>query len=620
MSASAGRERAVLLVQMPWANATLPSLAVGLLSSILRADGLACDSLYANVASVEWLGGWEHYDRFSAEAASELVFTPVYYAYGREDAARRLSEHFDNSKVNEPRPPDVFLDLIDRADRFIAHLADTTPWERYDIVGFSLTFQQTMASLALARALKKRRPDITIVFGGASCDGEMGPEMLRAFPEIDVAVVGEADNVIAPLVRAIRAGTREEFTLTGVAWRDQAGGVRMAGQTPPTQDLGALPAPDYDEYFAALRSAPSAAFRPRLYLEQSRGCWYGAKNACSFCGLSEMRFRSKPAERALEELLELAERYHLSDFYFSDNILDHRYYKTLLPALGRLRHQDGFDFTLFYELKSNVKKWHVESLAAAGVVMVQIGIESLNDHILQLMHKGVTAIQQVQALKLLHEHGITAVWNILYGNPGELPGDYLEMARLIPFVHHLPPPKEGQIGPMVLQRFSRYWSAPDQHGITNIRPLPIYDGMFNGGSVDRSRLAAFFEYDHPDQQKTELQDAWRTLFAALDEWRNVYRPDSLIYTRGPGWIQVVDRRVRSTGSHDKAVVTRLRGLQAEIVDCCEEAQDLGQVQERVAGRAPEKAVEAFLDMMVDRRILYKSANDRYLSLPIHRRA
>lgn len=614
--------RRVLLVQMPWANASLPSLAIGLLKSVLRRAGIECDALYGNVAAVEWLGGWESYDLFTAEPASELVFSPVYYGRGQAEAATRLSAHFETSKVNQARPPDHFLGLIAQAERFIEHLCETVHWDRYDIVGFSLTFQQTMASLALARALKARRPELTIVFGGASCDGEMGAQMLASFPEVDYVVIGEADHIIAPLVRAIRerpAGLASEVETPGVAWRPAPGAVRQNPSQPLTSDLDALPAPDYDEYFQALHSAPPSAFRPRLYLEQSRGCWYGAKNACSFCGLSEMSFRSKSPERALDEMFELSRRYRISDFYFSDNILDHRYFKSLLPRLAHFKHEQGLDFTLFYELKSNLKKWQVQMLAAAGVVMVQIGIESFDDHILQLMHKGVTAIQQLQSLKHLHEHGIAAVWNILHGNPGEQPADYLNMARFVAFMHHLPPPKPGQVGPMVLQRFSRYWRAPEQHGVRNIRPLPIYAEIFDPATVDLQRIVPFFDYDHPDQEDVELRAAQRTLFDAVDEWREVYRPDSLTYTRGPGWVTINDRRLRSTGSYDKALVIPLRGLQAEIFDFCDEARSLQQVQEFVQGRTSTRAVEAFLDMLVDRRLVYRAANQRYLSLPVHRR-
>src|SRR4029078_9458024 len=63
----------------------------------------------------------------------------------------------------------------------------------YDIVGFSSTFQQNIPSLALARELKRRHPGVKILFGGANCEDEMGRELHRSFPFLDVVCSGEAD-------------------------------------------------------------------------------------------------------------------------------------------------------------------------------------------------------------------------------------------------------------------------------------------------------------------------------------------------------------------------------------------------------------------------------------------
>ena len=82
-------------------------------------------------------------------------------------------------------------------------------WGRYSVVGFSSTFQQNVASLALARRIKERFPMVKVVFGGANFEGEMGPEYVRAFPFIDYAVVGEGDMAFPALLRNIADCKRE---------------------------------------------------------------------------------------------------------------------------------------------------------------------------------------------------------------------------------------------------------------------------------------------------------------------------------------------------------------------------------------------------------------------------
>ena len=54
-------------------------------------------------------------------------------------------------------------------------------WQK---LGFSSTFQQNVASLAVARAVRRRVPKerVAILFGGANCEGEMGRAVALAVP------------------------------------------------------------------------------------------------------------------------------------------------------------------------------------------------------------------------------------------------------------------------------------------------------------------------------------------------------------------------------------------------------------------------------------------------------
>ena len=75
-------------------------------------------------------------------------------------------------------------------------------------------------------------------------------------------------------------------------------------------------------------------------------------------------------------------------------------------------------------MKANLTREQVRLLADAGVRHIQPGIESLSDHVLALMKKGVTGLRNVQLLKWCKEYGIEVDWNILYGFPGETREDY----------------------------------------------------------------------------------------------------------------------------------------------------------------------------------------------------
>ncbi len=249
------------------------------------------------------------------------------------------------------------------------------------IVGFTSVFQQHLASLALAKRLKARLPDTFIVMGGANCEATMGVETVRQFAFVDAVVSGEADQVFAELaVRMVRRRVDRGHLRASSRRRRSPGpaGLGPAPTAPAVTDLDALPYPDYTDFFAQFeRSRFGKTWQPSVFVETSRGCWWGERMHCTFCGLNgaTMAFRSKSAPRALDELTHLATSYPGCDIQVVDNILDLKYFKTLLPELAARK----LNVSLFYETKSNLKKDQVRLLRDSGVLTIQPGIESFSD-------------------------------------------------------------------------------------------------------------------------------------------------------------------------------------------------------------------------------------------------
>src|SRR5262249_4712327 len=141
-------------------------------------------------------------------------------------------------------------------------------------------------------------------------------------------------------IRARAGGSLEPVRTPGVAFRGPDGAVQSSGTVEMSTRLDELPYPDYTAYFEQLaRLDLESAIDPVLYMEGSRGCWWGQKSLCTFCGLNgtTIAFRAKTPERVIDEAKALSARYGISKFWTSDNILDHRAYRTLLPALRDLR-------------------------------------------------------------------------------------------------------------------------------------------------------------------------------------------------------------------------------------------------------------------------------------------
>jgi ribosomal peptide maturation radical SAM protein 1 len=613
----------VLLVLTPWASPYFPGLSVALLRSALRRQGIACDVFYANLLFSRVIDGDPLYEeQLSKGSYAEIAFTPYYFDSSIDDSVGTLHRNFRHlSKDAAP-----WRRLLDRTGTFLERCMSEVPWQQYDIVGFSLMFQQTLSSLALARRIKQAHPGITIVFGGPTCAAPMGREFIRSFPEVDYVVQGEADEAIVAIIRSIREQPEAPMPVPGVISRrvrpDGTPQLVESGPPRPVRQMDDLPIPDYGPYFEQVEQHQLTHFDPYLFVENSRGCWWGEKHHCTFCGIDDefMAFRTKSPDRILDELATLSRRHRRTSFLTADNILHHRFYTTLLPRIKELRQKEGYDFTLFFELKSNITRGHARLLREAGVVQVQPGIESFSDRILGLMDKGSTGIQQLFALKSFAEVDIAPIWNIIYMNPNERPEDYRGMLDMIPAMHHLPPlPKQGLVQ-MLLQRYNPYFERPDQHGIRDIRAQAFYRELFPRDDIDFEHIAFFFDYDRSALGTPDLAAVHRELSQALDTWREHHIPDSLLQFRGPGFVEIVDRRAWLNGDGGwHAGTTRhyvLEGLAADIFVYCDSIRPEASIFSEFGERASEEEIRRTLDGLLARRVIYRAEQGRYVNLPL----
>ena len=182
----------VLLVNMPFAAISTPSLALGLLKAELARAGVACDVLYLNVLFAQMVG-WGAYgvvERSSALLAGEQMFAHDLFG-GRIPP----DEEYEAEVLGlvEPQIQHELRHLRAHVASFLANCLERVSWDAYDIIGFSSVFEQNVPSLSLARRVKERFPRSVIVFGGANCEGVMGLALHRCFPFVDYVITGEAD-------------------------------------------------------------------------------------------------------------------------------------------------------------------------------------------------------------------------------------------------------------------------------------------------------------------------------------------------------------------------------------------------------------------------------------------
>ena len=488
----------VLLVSMPVSVPHYPSLGLGLLKPALEAIGEHCDVRYFSLDYVDYIGAESHACltdvAYYMAHVGEWVFSGVAHGQGDQPGLGFLVDCFarDFARFNTADRLAIFLRARREAAAFITHCFDSIDWPRYDIVGFTTSFQQTMASLALSRQVKQAHPHIKIVFGGVNTQDEMGRALLRYYPFIDAVCLGEGDQSFPELVRHWRSG-EPWGDITTMAVRAQEGAIAPAVGPAPLAEMDALPYPDYDDFFAQhARSAAASRHTPAVVFETARGCWWGERHHCTFCGLNgtAMQFRAKSQDRAFDELAYLVRRHGCQDAANADKILDLNYFSSFIPRLA----EADLDLTIYYEAKVGLSPDQIALLARAGIRKIQFGIETFSTDLLRLMAKGTTMLQNIELLKFCAESGVFVEWLALSGFPGERPGHYTAMATLLPKLFHLQPPAafiraRGD-------RFSPYAREPGTYGVS-LEPLRAYRHIFPLGEEAVMSLANHFNLVSP---------------------------------------------------------------------------------------------------------------------------
>ncbi|MBZ5559846.1 MAG: RiPP maturation radical SAM C-methyltransferase [Acidobacteriia bacterium] len=610
---SAGDHVDVLLVSMPFGPLFSPSLGLSLLQPQVRARGLSCRVEYFTLPFAERIGQTLYSKIASEHRAMSRAFVGEWiFSHALFDWSRARDQRYVDDVLMKPpswlgrnitRPPGradlrAILAARSAAAAFVDGCADRIVDARPAIVGFTSVFQQHLASLALAKRVKARLPDTVIVMGGANCEATMGVETIRQFPFVDAIVSGEADHVFAELAaRVVRGAPIDDVPGVVTPRSIAAAGPAMRPPTAPAvTDLDALPYPDYGDFFARFRESRfDRTWQPSVFVETSRGCWWGERMHCTFCGLNgaTMAYRSKSAARALDELTHLATAHPGCDIQVVDNILDLKYFKTLLPALARRK----LDVTLFYETKSNLKKDQVRLLRDAGVTTIQPGIESFSDPVLKQMKKGVSGLQNIQLLKWCKEIGVEPIWNFLLGFPGESPDDYARMADLASRVCHLPCPIG--VTAIRLDRFSPNFNDSTQLGFTKVRPLPFYEFIYDLPEAARRNLAYYFAYDYRRPQ--DVARYAEPLVKSVHAWKTTWRNAELVSIDLDDRLMIFDTRPRAA-----APLSVLRGEDRELYLAGDAITESAQVDASSAGR---------LTSLADRGLMIAEGG-KYLSLAV----
>jgi ribosomal peptide maturation radical SAM protein 1 len=570
-----------LIIVPPFAQLDFPHLGAHLLQGCAKAEGFQVAVLYAGMFLAREITDSVYYSlseavtiNGSGKAAlpnllGERVFARAAYGVphlGRQAESTLAQLRLDFVMGRRRCEVDIALlrRLSEHVEDWVERFARAVAALGHPVVGCTTVFEQTAASIAILRRVKQQVPSTVTIIGGANCAGQMAEGMVALTDSIDYAFSGECERAFPAFLKGQRPAGRI-----------------IEGE--PCMDLDALPTPDYSHYYTQRRLCleDDAASLDMIFLpyESSRGCWWGEKHHCTFCGVATMRYRQKSPDRLFSELKSLLPHHPSRRIFNVDDIMPHTYFKSVLPRLP----EELPGVTLFYEEKANMSLERVRALRQAGVAVIQPGIEALSSPLLRRMDKGVQARQNLALLRYAKSVQLNLIWALLFGFPGDGPDEYAHYLTLLPLLHHLEPPRSFM--GLRLIRFSQYWKNPERFGVRNLRPAAVYADFLPEGA-DARQLAYFFDgefssvaSEHPelvaqiDTQVRTWNAAWVRARGAMTLSVRPLAMDTYVLTDTRGLPGSNEMLPISRQQAAAVLVGRPLSAQEELAEACAWARD-----------------------------------------------
>ncbi len=287
------------------------------------------------------------------------------------------------------------IDLrIDGLDAGMASCLDFAP----QVVGLQCNFTtERFRAVALARQVKREMPETFVVVGGHDASRE--PAWFN-LPEIDAVAVGDGEEVMPALVKALERGA-DLATVSGL-YLHRDGEQVATGQPPARRVLDELPLPARHliahyapHYYINFR-------KPLALMETARGCPFKC-NFCSVWKFHESTFREKSPARVVEELRQIeAPNVFITDDIFWMNVVRGEEMARQIKAAGIRKH-----FTVQTRTDIICKFPHlIEMWKECGDLSIFLGLESITDEGLSRVNKSNSAANNVRALEILRDLGV----------------------------------------------------------------------------------------------------------------------------------------------------------------------------------------------------------------------
>tara|TARA_R110000868_G_scaffold392934_1_gene663820 strand:+ start:37 stop:1536 length:1500 start_codon:yes stop_codon:yes gene_type:complete len=375
----------IVVTSVPFTDTTSPVMAPGLFKGILTTAGFDCTAIDLN-----------------GEVINRICNDVDYAEYLR---------FFYYSTVT----PGVELKLKEIFDYMANRLIQYNP----DIICLSLLHYQCQHStMWLSFFIKKLRPDIKIVIGGAGAFGSglttndnSYISMLKNQNLIDYYISGDGDIALVELLK----GNIDYPGINKLSWT-------------PIEDLNSIPYPNYDDYNFDIYKSPF------IGVLGSRGC----VRQCTFCDIHEYweKFNWRTGENIFNEMLEQNKKYSIRYFKFQDslingNVKEYNKLITLLANHNKQNPDNTLNWASYFILRPatqmSEEQWKLT--AESGAFRLNVGIESLIEKNRTHIKKKFSNADIEYGLEMAKKYNIPLTFILLVGYVTETGEDHIETLK-----------------------------------------------------------------------------------------------------------------------------------------------------------------------------------------------
>lgn len=282
----------------------------------------------------------------------------------------------------------------------------------YNVYGFSVNSSNYLKCCFLANKIKEKNVNAIIVFGGGY-PTRFYREVLSENSAIDYVILGDGEKPMEALFDALIKKTKD-FSHTSIATHNDLKNKKDY----LNKEILFLPAFDYYENDTAKRNSR------KVHCIQTKN--NVCTGNCSFCNERHGIISYKSIDKIIEEIKIVHTKFGVKKIFFTDdNILDpndntaKERLKTLCLNIEKLDFKIAFQcYIKANSLKDTEKDRELLHLMRkVGFIEIFVGLESGNQHDLDLYNKHTTIEDNYRTMKLLKESNLIPIIGFIGFNP-----------------------------------------------------------------------------------------------------------------------------------------------------------------------------------------------------------